>query len=307
MPLSHTQNTHLADIHELYTAFLLNGEAFGSPEEGDLFVTKMSLVGDLDGFAQCKRAQYGASLIRTYVQVERGGEITAAHWVSRPGRLSELLHTDYPSNCNPSDIVVALANNDFLGVSLKSHALAHHAVTFKNPGLSPVCKALGVDYWGPIERAMITLENEIPALTGLTAVQRKAFLRANAWAQQSAGKLAGMVLSELRDRLVTDLSHLSARDAWDLLGTHCLDVTAKTLPYLQVTTGSRLSDVRLTLADMTRSPIRTAHHAGSPLTFTAAGTTSIYVTSGETRLFRMRVKFASEKLASSLKLCIESP
>ncbi len=227
------------------------------------------------------------------------GTITNVWWTARAGVLSQAVGKKVSAG-NPTDILLQFDNDEFLGVSAKS-TKRNADIGFKNPGVRPITKALGVDLNPTINResTKAILDLNIPQMS---AKERKKFLRSDKALEAAANEIGRKILGMLRDSLYSHLLTMEDDDIRNHILEYWMDANENYPYYIKVTgRGTDKKGYTATVSD----PIKNEKYKAlmsEEISVSKVGSDSIGITAGGKRIMKMRFKYESQKLASSLKM-----
>ncbi len=294
-------HTHLSDLNELSLGYVLNHQQWWNKSARDTFNAKYYR---LKGIArpilanQVSRAQAMAKGVLQYL-AQHGHTIVGVHWVARPGTLQTLVPG--ASKNHPADILLRLTNDEWFGISAKS-TNGWGDIGMKNPGSGTLSALLGVDVNVPVRDAITEMVGTF-ALPK-TAKGRKAALRMGPAAVRDAvGTRGSEVLGNVRQMLVESLGARSQSFLRTFLRTELLDCDSEmTIPRYIKVTGFGDHD-KGTCDARIHDPF--AGTFDGVLTVEPVGTNSIGFRENGQRVCKLRAKFASESLASTLKFAVD--
>ena len=292
-------NTDLADVNEIYVAYVLNGGSFPDAASDRQFQTKMNLLNQQQSDDQMGR---GAKMAEEFMRwATRNGyrTVEAVYWTARPGfSFKSVTGIDVDQRKNPTDILVKFRKGDFLGLSAKSTG-GKGDIGFKNPGVGTVEKDLGIQISPLRKQAEQTIIEQFSLPTSASA--RKSKIRANATIQRQTDALGSNVLMESRDIMIRKLNTLSQDRRKEYIIGGWLDAGGAFPPYVKVTGRGSRGTYTAVVEDPLNNPKLTALNTGR-ITFQKVGNDSIGVLADAKKILKMRFKFESEKLASSMKM-----
>lgn len=290
-------NTDAADVNEIMLGFYL-AKTWGKFEgEGDArqqLDLKKKKIGQEVYDEQDLRASVMAQEVLSW-STKNGynGIVDRVWWTARPGVLAKAVGREVDSRKNPTDVLIKFTDGEFLGVSAKS-TKKQGDIGFKNPGLGTVEKRLNIKLSNIPETAVDTLMKEFPNLSK-SASSRKKEIRADKVISARAEVLGKEVLSDIANSLLKTLQ--TKKEVLDYLLDDWLDAKNALYPrYIKVTgmrTGAKVED------PLSNSKI-SALTSGT-ISFIKVGNDSVGVMAGSKRIMKMRAKYESQKLATSIK------
>jgi hypothetical protein len=296
-------NTDLSDINEIYLGYFLAGESWFDKEAKKQVDTKKKRVKEEQAKDQIEKARVMAQEVVNWAKKNgyKGG-IAGVWWTARPGSLSAAVGMEVDQRKNPTDILVKFKSGPakgFLGISAKS-TLGNADIGFKNPGMGTMESVLGIDL-GSINQKYTTMIVEKYDLSSSTT-QRKVEIRNNPKIQQKTSELGSQALSEMRDKMFNRLKKMKNDQIQDFIFKNWID-SSKTLfpPYIKVTGMGKKEPYTAKVEDPLHNPKLDAINKGK-MSVEKIGNESIGVKAGSYQILKMRFKYESEKLASSVKL-----
>ena len=305
MMVNEARNTAGADINEIMFGYFAAGSSwdrFVNAEEAEVALNKRKgEVLPTEWENQIGRAK---AMIEDVLQWanENGweGEITRVWWTARPGVLSRAVGKPVSSG-NPTDILLEFGREDFLGISAKS-TKGKADIGFKNPGALPIANALNLDIKKVIQdQSKKAIEDlKLPS----TATARKKYLRVkgNELIKSAAEDVGRNLLNILRELLYERLNNMEEEQIRNHITTYWLDAGENYPYYIKVTgRGTESRGFSASISD----PVKNENYKllmSHPIEVVKVGSDSIGVMAGGKRIMKMRFKYESQKLASSLKM-----
>ena len=297
-----TANTVLSDINEIQCGFFLNGGKWYSDDakracEQRVNQAKPEEVADAVGKAQVMSEEF----IKWAKANGYSGVVKEVWWTARPGELARASNSDADSRKNPTDILVLFTKgpaNGFLGLSAKA-TKTNGEIGFKNPGVGTIDRSLGINLqleYKNQERQLIA-KFKLPA----SADARKKYIRENAAIKVQTEVIGVQILAAMRDELYIKLSKMSQGDLLKHLLQDWMDADLLFPPYVKVTGQGNKPPYKAVVMDPTNNPKLEALRK-YPIKLELVGNESIGVSAGGKKIMKMRFKFESEKMASSVKM-----
>jgi len=303
--MSESKNTLKADINEIMFAFIAADHDWNrvanSEEVQSALESRKSQISSEEYTEQSDRARAMYKEVLSWAKEnDWDGRISKVWWTARPGVLSSAVG-DSATPGNPTDVLLQFESGDFLGISAKS-TKGKADIGFKNPGVRPIGDALGVDLGEFIKDRVIDSIKEL----GLspTARERKIFLRdpANVVVKKKADEIGREVLAMLRDHLHAHMLNIEEEDIRKHIVDYWMDAGNNYPYYIKVTgRGTVKKGYSASISD----PIKNEKYKAlmsEPIEITMVGRDSIGILAGGKRIMKMRFKYESQKLASSLKM-----
>lgn len=296
-------NTDLSDINEIYLGYFLAGESWFDKDAKKQVDTKMRRVKKEQAEDQINKARVMAEEVLKWAKRKgyKGG-IVNVWWTARPGSMSAAVGMEVDQRKNPTDILIRFKSGPakgFLGISAKS-TLGNADIGFKNPGMGTMENVLGIDL-GSINQKYVTMIIQKYDLSNSTT-QRKVEIRDNPKIQQKTSELGSQALSEMRDVMFNKLKRMKSDQIQEFILRNWID-SSKTLfpPYIKVTGMGKKEPYTAKVEDPLHNPKLDAINSGK-MSVEKVGNESVGVKAGNYQILKMRFKFESEKLASSVKL-----
>lgn len=294
------RNTDLADVNEIYVAFVLNGNEFPDSASESQYNKKLGMITPEQGEQQVGRAIVMVEEFLKWAKQNGYSGIQNTYWTARPGfSFKAVVGVDVNQRKNPTDVLVKFRTGGFLGLSAKSTS-GKGDIGFKNPGVGTVDTDLKLKLNDINKKAQedIVKSFKLPA----SASARKAAIRANKALQKQTDSLGAQVLSECRDTLLKKLNTLSQPQRKDYIMKSWIDASDELYPpYVKVTGRGTKAPYSASVEDPLNNPKLKAIMEDR-ITFEGVGNDSVGVKAGSKKILKMRFKYESEKLASSLKM-----
>ena len=307
--LSEAPNTVGADINEIMFAYFAAGGDWNlidnSLEAKEAIAKRKKQASTQQYEVQAGRAK---AMFRETLAwaLENGwdGKITKVWWTARPGILANAVGTPLPAG-NPTDVLLQFGNEDFLGVSAKS-TKSKGDIGFKNPGVGSISDALDVDLRSIIisESSKVISDLKLPA----TAVARKKYIRDpnNEEVRVAVEEVGKNILNLLREKLLEHLSSADEEEIRNHLASYWIDAKENYPYYIKVTgRGNEKRGYSASVIDPTKNEKYKALMT-KELSVVPVGRDSIGIIAGDTRIMKMRFKYESQKLGSTIKMSGDS-
>jgi len=299
-------NTDLADVNEILLGYFLAGQNWNkfSQDAKTQHDTKAKLLTAEEYEQQSGRARVMAvKAIEWAKSAGYGGNITNVWWTARPGSLSEAVNSKTADQKkNPTDILIKFERgpaNYFLGLSAKS-TKGKTDIGFKNPGLGTVESDLKIDLKF-IDTAAV---EKIIGMFNLprTADARKSAIRKDPVVQRITDEIGKVVLSGMRDKFLEKLKTMNKKDLLNYIMSSWIDASEELYPpYVKVTGMGKNAPYTATVSDPLNNE-KLKYLYRYDITLDKVGNDSVGVKAGGKQILKMRFKYESEKLASSVKL-----
>jgi len=296
--------TDLSDVNELFILFLLSSETWSSQEVKDIFDKKYQSIGEEEASLQLERARFMVQAFLSWA--EQAGYLTPIKnvwWTGRPGTLQSIFQINIDQRKNPTDILVQFTDgpsDGYLGMSAKS-TRGRSDISFKNLGVGSVETDLQID----ISSATNQMTDDVIKQLGLPVQmeERKTFIRSNPEIRSLTRQAGTQILEKVRDILFDKLKEFDD----EYLKCYILDTwlnasVDKYPPYIKVTgIGKKLGSIRARVEHpLDNDKVRSLSQG--LIYIEKYGWASVGVSGSDKRVMKIRAKYSSEKLASSLKL-----
>ena len=295
------KNTDLADINEIHTAYVLNGNKYPDSASKAQYERKSKLLTPQQLEQQEGRAVAMAKEFKKWASGKGyGSSISKVYWTARPGfSFKAVVGYDVDQRKNPSDVLVEFSGKKFLGLSAKS-TKGKGDIGFKNPGIGTVEKDLNLKL-KPINEEKVQQLTESFGLSK-SASTRKGEIRKNPQIAQLADAEGTKVLNTLRDTMLKKVKSMNAKAAKEYIIKSWIDASEDMMPpYIKVTGRGNKAPYSASAEDPLNNPKLQAINT-QPLKFEAVGNDSIGVKAGSKKILKMRFKYESQKLASTIKM-----
>ena len=299
---SMTANTVLSDINEIYTGYVLAGKKWFDNEAQIQYnqrVTqaKSEEVADAIGKAEAMAEEF----LKWASHNGYRTPIKDVWWTARPGSMAAAVGQPVDQRKNPTDVLVKFTAgpaNSFLGLSAKA-TRGSGDIGFKNPGLGTVDRNLGLhladEYANQLKQTIQKFG--LPE----SAQQRKAFIRSNAGIKLHTERIGIQILAAMRDEMLVRLKRFNQKDLMKYLLSDWMDAEILYPPYVKVTGQGNKPPYRAVVMDPTDNEKLKAL-SSYEIKLEKVGNESIGVSAGIKKIMKIRFKFESEKMASSVKL-----
>lgn len=297
------KNTDLADVNETYVGYLLAGGKWWDGEAKKQFTRKSQQIGTQNTSIQMERAKAMMEEFLNWAKSHKySGEVSQVWWTARPGVLSRAVGQEVDSRKNPTDILVKFTSGPaqgFLGLSAKSTS-GSGDIGFKNPGIGTVEASLKLDLNRVLNESVNAAIRKFKLPESSKA--RKEAIRKSARIQTQTQEMGSVVLSKIRDIMYGKLNSMSNTQLRDYILENWLDASNDLYPpYVKVTgMGSKIGMITAKVEDPLKNEKLSAIVSGQ-ITLQKVGNESIGVSAGGNKILKMRAKFESEKLASTIK------
>tara|TARA_R110000868_G_scaffold193767_1_gene438965 strand:+ start:28 stop:1080 length:1053 start_codon:yes stop_codon:yes gene_type:complete len=327
--IARPQNTTKADVNEILVGYFIRPGSATDPfkyyknktEVKSAYNQKSEQLPYEFWDMEVKRAKVMAKAFMKYAKDNKYGTVVKEIvWTARNGSLGNAV--GYPvaqtgPGKNPSDIVVCFSNPtitgssksktkrscSWLGLSAKSTGTPGD-IAFTNPGLGVVSQDLfGSKTHLPqmIEKHKKKFESKYSQLQGLNNTQLKSKLDADKGLREEARKFGLVCLADIRDEILTKMMKLDYND-WQKFMLDFVQSDFEGPHYLKITGHGQKEPYTASIEDPSANK-KTKGIKGPSLLLEESGDTSINVYSFDDKpLFKVRMKWSSAPLASSIKL-----
>jgi len=299
-------NTLISDINEILVGYFLNNEKWYDNQAKAKYLQRIKQVTPENLNRATGHAKVMAEEFLKYAKTH-GYKLPIKHiyWTARPGIMTTIVGVEVDQSKNPTDTLILFSrgpSNGWLGLSAKS-TKGRGEIGFKNPGVGTVDKALGTNIGETYKQQLA----QAVAVLGLpnTDAKRKLFIRANAKLKEKTEKLGVLMLAAMRDDLYSRLNLMKPKDLLEYLMTDWMNADVMYPPYVKITGQGNKEPYSATVLDPTKNEKLDAL-ASLKFELEKVGNESIGVMANNKKIMKMRFKFESEKLASSIKMSGEA-
>jgi len=299
--LTESKNTDVADVNEILLGYYLGGSSWKKYDDPSSVQKQLELKKKKITAAQYDqqddRAQRMAKETISWSKKNGyNGIVKKLYWTARKGSLQRAVgKSGKVDSGNPTDILIEFTDGEFLGISAKS-TLKNAEIGFKNPGMGTVEKKLKIEL-SDIKKeseAKFSEENDLPK----AANARKKEIRARDGMKPKADKVGSEVMAKMRDIMIQRLVKMSDKEARTYIMSDWMDASDIVYPnYIKVTGKKGGVSIENPLEN---SKIESMNKGN--IKFMKVGNESIGVTADNKKIMKMRFKYESQALASSMKL-----
>jgi hypothetical protein len=299
--LERASHTDIADVNELLLGYYLADEKWSMFEDSSYaqtqFQTKSAKLTPAQIEEQDDRARRMATEVKRWASANGyKGNIARVYWTARKGSLQKAVgNTGKVDPGNPTDILLQFTSGMFLGLSAKS-TLGESDIGFKNPGMGTIEKLLRIDL-GTIKKTYEDKFAEKHNLSKSSSVRKKE-IRANTSLVSDANTQRTALMNEMRNVLLAKLNTLSDADAREHIMNAWLDAGNIIYPLYIKVTGTK---TRVLIENPLQNPKMEALSKGN-IKFSSVGNDSVGVMASGKKILKMRFKYESQALASSMKM-----
>lgn len=298
-----SSNTLQADINEILLGYyVLGGKWKGFQDQAN---TKRQLngrkeqVGEKLYKIQSARAEAMSDMTLKWAK-QNGykGKVVKVWWTARPGILSKAVGYDVDSRKNPTDTLLLFADGQFLGVSAKS-TKGKGDIGFKNPGVGTVEKSLKID----LKKIIDAEESKFTKRFTLSESKskRKAEIRKNPKINEQSNLARDALLKKIRDSLEKKLKSMSQPQLKKYILNDWMDAGSMIMPpYIKVTGHGNKAPFNASITDPLKDSKSNAIQK-KKITIEKVGNDAVGILAGGKKILKMRAKYESQAMASSLK------
>jgi hypothetical protein len=296
-------NTDLADVNEIYVGFLLAGKKWFDNDAKSQFEKKSKIIGkELTEIQKARAEAMVEEVIKWAKSKKYSGRVKKVWWTARPNSLSNAVGKKVDSRKNPTDILVQFTSGPaegFLGISAKSTS-GSGDIGFKNPGIGTVEATLNINLSDIVSTTVAKAIQKFKLPENTAA--RKDEIRKSPKIQEQTQTIGTELLNKIRDVMYEKLKKLDNKKLKNYILENWLDVSNDLYPpYIKVTgMGSKLGQIKAKVDDPLNNE-KLGAILKNNLRLEKVGNDSIGLYAGPQKILKMRAKFESEKLASSLK------
>lgn len=299
-------NTLISDINEILVGYFLNNEKWYDSEAKQKYEQRVKQVTPENLERATGHARVMADEFLKYAK-GKGYKmpVKGVYWTARPNIMTKLVGVEVDQRKNPTDTLIQFAggpSDGWLGLSAKS-TKGSGEIGFKNPGVGTIDTALktniGATYKQQLAQAVATLG--LPA----TDSQRKTFIRANPKLKVQTEQLGVQMLAAMRDDLHTRLARMKPKELLDYIMSDWMNADVLYPPYVKITGQGNKPPYSAAVMDPTKNEKLDAL-ATLKFKLEKVGNESIGIMANGKKIMKMRFKFESEKLASSVKMSGEA-
>jgi hypothetical protein len=297
-----TANTILSDINEIYVGYVLFNNKWFDSDAKKQYDARIKLARPEEVRDAQEKSIVMAKEFLIWAKANGySGKVKQVWWTARPGSMTNAVGEPVDQRKNPTDILIKFTSgpaNGFLGLSAKA-TKTKGEIGFKNPGVGTVDKSLKINL---ANKYKTILDSTIKKyLLPESANERKKYIRSNSKVKLVTEKIGSEMLSEMRDILFTRIKKLKQKELIKYLLSDWMDAEILYPPYIKVTGQGNKSPYTASITDPLKNEKLEALSKYT-IKLEKIGNESIGVIAGTKKIMKIRFKFESEKMASSLKL-----
>ena len=297
-----TANTVLSDINEIYTGYVLAGNKWFDNAAKLQYEqrVKQAQPHEVED-AQGKGVAMAADFIKWAKANGYKTPVKQVWWTARPNSMTSAFGEPVDQKKNPTDILVKFSDGPskgFLGLSAKA-TMGKGDIGFKNPGIGTVDRSLGINLADEYKNQ---LDQTIKAFKlPVGATERKMYIRATPKVKTETEQIGVKILAAMRDEMFVRINKMNQKELMKYLLADWMDAEVLRPPYIKVTGQGNKPPYKASVMDPVKNEKLEAL-GKYPITLEKVGNESIGVKAGEKKIMKIRFKFESEKMASSVKL-----
>lgn len=295
-------NTLGADINELSLGYFLNNEKWYDAESGAerTFKQRKSQVTSEEFQSQVNRARVMTDEVKKLLKTKfNDAKIVNVFWTARMGSLAAATgNKDINQRQNPTDILLQLNQNRWLGLSAKSTG-GKTDIAFKNPGLGTIETALGVSLKPIPEKAVAGMVKRFKLPTSTDA--RKQYIRSKSVLVEQASAEGEKVLAGIRNAVFAKMSTMTSAQLKQYVIISWMDATTGMFPPYVKVTGFGSKEPFTAKIDDPLQNSKIDHLNMFKIKIVKVGATAIGIQAGTYKIMKQRVKWESQPMASSIK------
>lgn len=302
--MAKTANTVLSDINEIMAGYFLadkNWKMIGNEAKAQYNMRVKQATPTEVADATAKAEAMAKEFLKWAKANKYSGRITGVWWTARPGSMKDAVGYEVDQRKNPTDILVKFSSgpaDGFLGLSAKA-TQGQGDIGFKNPGVGTVDKALKLSLGEEYNKKLQQTIKSFSLPDG--ANERKSYIRANPGVKEKTEQIGVELLQKMRDIMLRKLESMSQKELLKYILSDWMDAEVIKPPYIKVTGMGSKPPYSAVAMDPVKNDKLDA--LGSyEIILENVGNESIGVSAGKKRIMKMRFKFESEKMASSLKM-----
>ena len=309
-------NTPGADINEIHLGFILNGGNWtgGIAAAKDTYDKRIASVKEEEKIWRIGQTYAMAEeFLKKAAQLGYSGGVKDVHWTARQGFNFQAINENYEaeSKQNPSDLLIEFnrsTNIDSnLGLSAKSIQSPTGQAPFKNKGMKEIQSELlkGTQLTDFITEQTNTFLRQHPNLSS-NANTRKNQVKALSETMQKdiSGYANTYVYPRLQDILINGLRSAGDIDVKYYILNNLYD-TIKLPRYIKVTGRGTKPPYNAVVSDPLSSSDFKALISNDRISYEKIGNTSVGIKISSNKLFKIRFKYESISMSSTMKLSVE--
>ncbi|MGH7744246.1 MAG: hypothetical protein ACREQ5_05420 [Candidatus Dormibacteria bacterium] len=306
--------SHRGTISELLSGFYINGGTWFDARAEQTLEEKRKKVKASEYEIEDGRAKVMAEeFIQACAKFGFRG-VKKVYWTAKPGDVqrvidpSNKLHLDPKGN--PSDLIVEFHQGGFMGLSAKSTGKKSGKITFKNPGLGTVEKTLHIQLYRILDKYIeaVVKKYHLPTQTNLRKQELKKLASMKSSIASKVEELGTEAQTKIRDAIFNQVRRMRDKDIKAWIAKEWMNIVdSGNIPtYLKVTGIGDKPPFRAKVEDPTKNEaVDAMNNNTNHIRLEKEGELAMRVYAGQHRIMKIRTKFESTKLASSLKFSAE--
>lgn len=308
-------NTPGADLNEIHLGFLLNGGEWS----GGMAAAKTTYDKRLEQVSEAEKTwRIGQTYAMRDEFLKKASQlgyhnVKDVHWTARQGFDFRAINPKYEAESkeNPSDLLVVFERasgiDKNLGLSAKSIQSPTGEAPFKNKGMNEIQTELlkGNLLTDFIDEQTKKFLQMYPDLSKTAATRKTQIQKLSATQQKYVNEWANKNVYEgLQDILIKGLKNIGDIDVKYYVLNNLYD-TIKLPRFIKVTGRGTKPPYNASVSDPLSSSDFKALSSNDSITYEKVGGTSVGMKIKGNRLFKIRFKYSSTAMASSMKLSVE--
>jgi len=298
-----SSNTLQADINEILLGYYVLGGKWAGFQQHNETIRQLNgrkdQVGENLYKIQSARAEAMSDVTLDWAK-RNGykGKVIKVWWTARPGILSKAVGYDVDSRKNPTDTLLLFDDGQFLGISAKS-TKGKGDIGFKNPGVGTVEKSLNIN----LKKIINDEESKFTKRFSLSESKskRKVEIRKNPKIKEQSNFARDSLLKNIRNALYKKLKSMTQSQLKDYILNEWMDAGSMIMPpYIKVTGHGNKAPFTASITDPLKDSKSNAIQK-KKITIEEVGNDAVGILAGGKKILKMRAKYESQAMASSLK------
>jgi hypothetical protein len=295
-------NTLVSDINEILVGYYINNKIWYDREAKQQYESRVKQVSPEELNRATEHAKVMALEFIKYAKANKYlMPVRGVYWTARKGSMTKLVGVEVDQTKNTTDTLVKFAggpSDGWLGLSAKS-TKGRGDIGFKNPGIGTVDRVLNISIGGEYKNQLRQAVEKLglPASDAL----RKPYIRSKPEIKKQTEELGIQMLAAMRDELYIRLSKMKPKELLDHIVKEWMNADIMYPPYVKITGQGNKPPYTAVVMDPTKNPKLDAL-ATLKIDLEKVGNESIGIKADGHKIMKMRFKFESEKLASSVKM-----
>ena len=298
-----SSNTLQADINEILLGYYVLGGKWAGFQQHNETIRQLNgrkdQVGENLYKIQSARAEAMSDVTLDWAK-RNGykGKVIKVWWTARPGILSKAVGYDVDSRKNPTHTLLLFDDGQFLGISAKS-TKGKGDIGFKNPGVGTVEKSLNIN----LKKIINDEESKFTKRFSLSESKskRKVEIRKNPKIKEQSNFARDSLLKNIRNALYKKLKSMTQSQLKDYILNEWMDAGSMIMPpYIKVTGHGNKAPFTASITDPLKDSKSNAIQK-KKITIEEVGNDAVGILAGGKKILKMRAKYESQAMASSLK------